>query len=108
VRFPVSSPLGALAALVVASGAVAQSPDSLPAFERAKVMVAMRDGVRLHTLIFAPKAAPEPLPFLLTRTPYGIDASLKRMQGSYAELARDGYVFVFQDSGAGSGRKARS
>jgi putative CocE/NonD family hydrolase len=96
-RVPVSFPLGALAALVLASGAVAQSPDSLPAFERTEVMIAMRDGVRLHTLIFAPKTAPEPLPFLLTRTPYGIDASLKRIQGSYAELARDGYVFVFQD-----------
>ena len=57
----------------------------------------MRDGVRLHTLVFTPKGATEPLPLLLTRTPYGIAGSLKRIKRSYAELARDGYVFVFQD-----------
>jgi len=60
-------------------------------------MVAMRDGVRLNTDIYAPKSSREPLPFMLLRTPYGIDGS-ERMFGSYLkELAEEGYIFVFQD-----------
>ncbi len=36
----------------------------------------MRDGVKLNTKIFVPAEADEPLPFVLLRTPYGIDGSL--------------------------------
>jgi predicted acyl esterase len=32
----------------------------------------MRDGVKLHTLIYTPKNQAESLPIILTRTPYGI------------------------------------
>ena len=57
----------------------------------------MRDGVALHTFIFVPKDRAGDLPILLTRTPYGIAASNGVFASSYAELARDGYIFVFQD-----------
>ena len=61
----------------------------------------MRDGVRLNTEIYVPKNATEPLPILLTRTPYGLGHDAKGFAAalgtSYAALARDGYVFVFQD-----------
>ena len=87
----------ALGLLTLAPGAEAQVPDSLPPFVPTEVMIPMRDGVRLHALVLAPKAATEPLPFLLTRTPYGIDGSTNYLRLRYAELARDGYVFVFQD-----------
>ncbi len=33
----------------------------------------MRDGVRLHTAFYVPRAVHGPLPFILLRTPYGID-----------------------------------
>ncbi len=74
-------------------------PDSAPdsAFTRMEVQIPMRDSVHLHTLIFVPKHASGPLPFILTRTPYGIDGSEAALTGPYAELAQDGYVFVFQD-----------
>src|SRR5690349_18814316 len=35
-------------------------------------MIRMRDGVRLHTLIFTPKHTDEALPILMERTPYGV------------------------------------
>jgi putative CocE/NonD family hydrolase len=57
----------------------------------------MRDGVRLHTLIFTPKGTTGDLPIIFTRTPYGIANAERTLGASYAELAADGYVFVFQD-----------
>jgi uncharacterized protein len=75
----------------------AQGPESLPSFEQSEVMIPMRDGVRLHTLIFTPTGSSDSLPIVMTRTPYGIATSAKRLEISYAELARDGYIFVFQD-----------
>ncbi len=44
-------------------------------FERREVMIAMRDGVKLHTVILVPRSATraKPAPILLTRTPYSAD-----------------------------------
>ncbi|MBC8088783.1 MAG: CocE/NonD family hydrolase, partial [Phycisphaerae bacterium] len=67
------------------------------AFTATDVMIPMRDGVRLHTQIYTPKAQRENLPLILTRTPYGIAGAAGSFVTSYAELAEDGYVFVFQD-----------
>ena len=63
-------------------------------------MVAARDGVKLHTEIYSPKNASEPLPIIFERTPYGLSDDEKgysRKLGRYAEMIPDGYVFVFQD-----------
>ena len=57
----------------------------------------MRDGVLLHTTIYAPKNARGPLPVIFKRTPYGIDGAASAFGGSLKELADDGYIFVFQD-----------
>lgn len=63
-----------------------------------EVMVPMRDGVRLHTKILVPSDQREPLPFLFTRTPYGIGDPTVSLNGPNARaLADDGYIFVFQD-----------
>ncbi len=59
-------------------------------------MIPMRDGVKLNTKICVPKGSHAPLPFILTRTPYGI-AELNEIGGSYRFLAADGYIFVYQD-----------
>jgi putative CocE/NonD family hydrolase len=61
-------------------------------FER----VPVRDGVHLNTSICEPRGPHEPLPFLLTRTPYGI-AGDTAVRQDYRFFARDGYIFVFQD-----------
>jgi len=89
-----------LIVLSLARVAAAQTPAAstpLPAFDSSEVMIPMRDGVKLHTTIFAPKNASGKLPFILTRTPYGIAGANRALKTSYAELADDGYIFVFQD-----------
>lgn len=60
----------------------------------------MRDGVKLHTEIYTPRNPTEPLPMLMNRTPYGISSPDKGISGMlyrYADMAPDGYIFVFQD-----------
>ncbi|HEV8600340.1 MAG TPA: CocE/NonD family hydrolase [Gemmatimonadales bacterium] len=83
-------------ALVPWGSGVAQDP-ATAAFEQREVQIPMRDGVRLHTLIFTPKAQSTDLPLILTRTPYGIAGSANTFSTSYAELAQEGFSFVFQD-----------
>ena len=71
-------------------------------------MVPMRDGVRLQTVVIAKARQSEPLPILLTRTPYGVltqetfDKNAAKegadwVPGSWKELAADGYIFVLQN-----------
>jgi putative CocE/NonD family hydrolase len=79
------------------AGAQATQPAAVE-FEKVEVMVPMRDGVKLHTLVFAPKQMSEPLPILMTRTPYGIDGwSAGRINNSNQHLVADGYIFAYQD-----------
>ena len=85
--------------LLVAPGTLAGQGDSLPAYREQQVMIPMRDGVTLNTRIYTPVTGGSALPFLLTRTPYGIAGSGDALEakGSYAELAREQYIFVYQD-----------
>ena len=51
--------LAAVLLLVVGAGAQEQKarPDLAKMFEKSEVMIAMRDGVKLHTEIYTPKDA---------------------------------------------------
>jgi putative CocE/NonD family hydrolase len=76
------------------------SPDYSLLFDKTDVMIAARDGVKLHTEIYAPKNSTEPLPIVIERTPYGIhddDKGYSRILARYAEMIPDDYIFVFQD-----------
>src|SRR5262245_3997851 len=67
-------------------------------FTRTEAMIAMRDGVRLHTVILAPQTQTEPLPILIDRTPYGVkEYESETINLAYPEFVADGYIFVFQD-----------
>ncbi|MBV8435986.1 MAG: CocE/NonD family hydrolase [Silvibacterium sp.] len=62
------------------------------------VMIPMRDGVKLHAIVLRPTDTSEPLPFLMERTPYGVDQSDSDFVNSrYTELAQSGYIFVMED-----------
>src|SRR5205823_4688635 len=77
---------------------VAQSLAQTPAYTYTKVMVPVRDGIKLETVILAPTDASGPLPILFRRSPYGVPSSAAGAgQGSLAALARDGYIFVIQN-----------
>lgn len=89
-----------LAVGVGARGQEAGRPDLRRMFDKSEVMISMRDGVKLHTEIYTPKVAKEPLPMIMMRTPYGISAPDKgysRMLYENEDLFADGYIFVFQD-----------
>jgi putative CocE/NonD family hydrolase len=88
------------AALAVAAGARSsgQAGGPSPSFKETRIMIPMRDGVKLNTVVFTPEKAAGPLPFLMLRTPYGVPESAGLLAGgSYKELVEDGYIFVFQD-----------
>src|SRR5580765_1835654 len=51
-------------------------------YARREVMIPMRDGVKLHTVILVPKGA-KGAPILLTRTPYNADEITTHAQSSH-------------------------
>jgi hypothetical protein len=69
-----------------------------PEYTRQEVMIPMRDGVKLHTVILRPKDYTAPLPFLMERTPYGVDGNTpESINPREPELAASRYIFVFED-----------
>ncbi|MBY8822938.1 CocE/NonD family hydrolase [Sphingomonas colocasiae] len=99
-----------LAALLVAilllqtAAAPLREPNADDDFTLREVMLPMRDGVKLYTIILTPKNAKGDLPILLQRTPYEASATmgakahpdLNAVLGPrFAELP--GYIWVFQD-----------
>ncbi len=85
----------------------AQTAAQQPAFNvrenyaKSEHMVPMRDGIRLFTIVYAPKDQSRRYPILITRTaygiqPYGLDNYL-RVVGPNNEFAREGYIIVYQD-----------
>jgi putative CocE/NonD family hydrolase len=63
-----------------------------------EVMIPMRDGVKLHTVICSPKKQIEKLPFIITRTPYGVGKGESPEKSDYMkDMAADGYFFISQD-----------
>lgn len=72
--------------------------ESLVVFDRREEMIRMRDGARLHTLIFSPRNQRDVLPFIMSRTPYGIaDNTSDSINRRFRDFVRDGYIFVLQD-----------
>ncbi len=77
-------------------------------YTRREVMIPMRDGVRLHTVILVPRGASN-APILLTRTPYDandlttheasshLGPSLYGYDNATDVIVEDGYIRVVQD-----------
>jgi putative CocE/NonD family hydrolase len=75
-------------------------------YERLEVMIPMRDGVKLHTVIMVPKGHSERMPILLTRTPYEAAKRVARIASPHLTSAlpaadepivTSGYIRVYQD-----------
>jgi putative CocE/NonD family hydrolase len=87
-----------VAGLLLPLGGQPPQPSPTPLFQLTEVMVPVRDGVRLETVILAPAGQTGPLPILFRRTPYGVpDKPPEEMPPSIKELAQDGYIFVIQN-----------
>ncbi len=93
---PLSLGVLTLAAVVCSSQT---TPTPAPsAFSLKEVMIPMRDGVHLQTVILTPVDQSAPLPIILERTPYGVpDKPPSPTPGRWIELAHDGYIFVLQN-----------
>jgi len=90
--------LCAVAMLLLAAGVYAQQPAPKPALTFEEVMIPMRDGVRLQTVIIASSDQKAPLPILFRRTPYGVPAKApQQLPPNYKELEQDGYIYVIQN-----------
>jgi hypothetical protein len=105
---PVLSPRGVTADMVQTGSDIPKSfqqPDAANDYIRREVMIPMRDGVKLHTVIVMAKTA-RGLPILLTRTPYDASGRAGRSESTHMldilpmgdeVFVRDGYIRVFQD-----------
>jgi putative CocE/NonD family hydrolase len=60
-------------------------------------MIPMRDGVKLHTLVYTPKTQTAPLPIVFRRPHYGVMRAAGSFRSSYRELVDRGFIFAFQD-----------
>ena len=79
------------------SNGMAQSSGK-PLFKFQEVMVPVRDGVHLQTVILTPVDQSGPLPILLRRTPYGVpDRAPDEISPNLKELMADGYILVIQN-----------
>ena len=88
---------GTRLAWIAAVGLTAQAWGQSP-FRHQEVMIPMRDGLHLQTVILTPLHQTGPLPILIRRTPYGVpDKAPEKMPPNLVELAQDGYVFVIQN-----------
>ena len=112
----------ALIGVQTSSGQSQSSPTGLPSempariepvtssfdYVRREVMIPMRDGVKLHTVILVPKGAKN-APILLTRTPYNATGLTSHAESSHLGpilqgydnaadvIVEDGYIRVVQD-----------
>ncbi|HET9369270.1 MAG TPA: CocE/NonD family hydrolase [Vicinamibacterales bacterium] len=83
----------------------AQTP--APAFDvranyiKSEQMVAMRDGVKLFTIVYTPKDTATTYPFMLHRTPYGSPPygadAYRATLGPSADFGAEKFIFVYQD-----------
>src|SRR6266853_5824958 len=82
------------------SGQVPTLPSETPAkleptndgfdYSKREVMIPMRDGVKLHTVILVPKGA-KGAPILLTRTPYSADKLTSHAESAHLGPVLNGY-----------------
>ncbi|ALJ01131.1 X-Pro dipeptidyl-peptidase [Rufibacter tibetensis] len=70
-------------------------------YTKTEHQIAMRDGTKLFTVVYAPKNKSQKYPIMLSRTPYsagpyGAD-KYKTVLGPSTDMMREGYIFAYQD-----------
>ncbi len=70
-------------------------------YTKQEVTIPMRDGTKLHTVIYAPKDQSQTYPILLQRTPYSCapygDDKFRTRIGPNPQLMKEGNIVVYQD-----------
>ena len=96
---------GRVAGMVWSQGAkyttrkIADTPqaDTRVPYKRTEAMIPMRDGVKLYTVILTPESGAKPSAILMDRTPYGVKGFNANAANRRPELAKEKYIFVYQD-----------
>ena len=88
--------------LLAVPAPLASAAEDLKArYIKSEHMIPMRDGVRLMTIVYAPRQADREYPILLFRTPYSIAPygpdEYRSTLGPSPLFAEEGYIFVYQD-----------
>jgi putative CocE/NonD family hydrolase len=77
------------------------APDLRATYVKSEHQVAMRDGVKLFTIVYTPKDTSTTYPIMLHRTPYGSPPygpdAYRATLGPSPEFAKAGYIFAYQD-----------
>ncbi len=81
--------------------AQSQNSDVSENYTKTVHKISMRDGVKLYTVVYAPKDTSKKYPIMLQRTcysvaPYG-EGEFKRSLGPNRYMMEEGYIFVYQD-----------
>ena len=70
-------------------------------YDKQEVTIEMRDGIKLHTTIYAPKDTSKTYPILMMRTPYSSkpygEDEFKTKIGPNVHLMKEGNIVVYQD-----------
>ncbi|WP_299679961.1 CocE/NonD family hydrolase [uncultured Tenacibaculum sp.] len=70
-------------------------------YTKKEVKITMRDGVKLHATIYAPKDTTKTYPILLQRTPYSCapygEDKFRRRIGPNPNLMKEGNIIVYED-----------
>ncbi len=84
----------------IASNAQAK-PTIKDRFIKVEKMISMRDGVKLYTAIYIPRASAEKYAFLMERTPYSCNPygenNYPSLLGPGNMFANENYIYVYQD-----------
>ena len=95
---------GVLVSISLYSALAQQTPaaqEIRATYVKSEHMVPMRDGVKLFTIVYAPKDAAAPYPFMLHRTPYGSPPygpdAYRASLGPSPAFAAEKFIFVYQD-----------
>jgi hypothetical protein len=100
---PASAQTGAMDPDIPSTSFQAAVPDA--DYIKQEVMIPMRDGVKLHTVIVIPKDA-QHAPMMLTRTPYNASKRTERIESPHMasvmgdgddQFVEHGYIRVYQD-----------
>ncbi|RPA66548.1 CocE/NonD family hydrolase [Cyclobacteriaceae bacterium YHN15] len=70
-------------------------------YDKAEYQIPMRDGIKLHTVVYTPKDKSQKHPFMMQRTPYSSgpygEGKMKEGLGPSPKMMKEGYIFVYQD-----------
>ena len=94
--------LAAVALPAQQSGSAEEAAYIRANYTKREVVIPMRDGVKLYTIIYTPIDTSRTYPIMLNRTPYSIGPyagadRLKTTLGPSFAFVRAGYIFAYQD-----------